>query len=111
MINNWTGIGRLTKDPELTFSQSGTGICVANVAINRERNREETDFIPVKAFGKLAEIVAQHTAKGDQIGIRGRIQTGSYEKDGRRVYTWEVIAESVQFLGGKKSDSSQEPKQ
>ena len=67
----------------------------------RHRN-EKTSFIPIVVFGKQAENCDRYLAKGRKVAVNGRIQTGSYEKDGRTVYTTEVIANKVEFLGGSK---------
>lgn len=98
-------IGRLTKDNDIKYSQSGTALLKNSVAINRKFKREETDFINILAFGKTAELIANHLKKGDQIGIEGHIQTGSYEKDGKRIYTFEVVVDNITFIGGKQSNS------
>ena len=105
-------IGRLTKEPELSFTNSGVAVCKFTLAVNRRFKREgqqEADFIPVVVWNKQAESTANYTKKGNQIGIVGRIETRSYEaKDGNKRYVTEVIAEEVQFLewGEKKEDTS-----
>ena len=99
-------IGRLTKDPEVRYSDKGTAIARFSVAIYRDQNT--TDFPNIVCFGKTAEIAEKYLAKGRQVGIAGRIQTGSYEKDGRKVYTTEVYADRIELLGRKADDTPAE---
>ncbi|MEK3935958.1 single-stranded DNA-binding protein [Sporosarcina sp. FSL W7-1349] len=112
MLNRVVLVGRLTKDPEVRYSQSGVAICRFNLAVNRAfknaSGEQEADFPSILTFRKTAENVANFLKKGSLCGIDGRIQTGSYEKDGVRVYTTEVIADSVQFLE-PKSNRSESP--
>ena len=93
--------GRLTKDPEIRYSQSGTAIARFTLAVNRMK-KDEADFITCKAFGKTAEIMEKYIKKGTEIMLCGRIETGSYEKDGKKVYTTEVIADEIDFVGKKE---------
>ena len=103
-MNKWIGMGRLTKDPQVNYAGE-TAIARTSVAINRRfKNKEgnyDADFINVSAFGKTAEFLEKYFHKGDMIAIVGRITTGSYEKDGQRVYTTEVTIEEIEFAGGK----------
>src|SRR5699024_7165697 len=111
MINTFFGIGRTTKDIEMRYTQSGTAVANFTLAINRRFDKEKTDFIRCVAFKKTAELIAQYVNKGDQIGIEGTVQTGSYEnKEGQKVFTTDIIVNNVQFLGGKTSHE-QKPKQ
>lgn len=102
-------VGRLTRDPEVRTAGE-TSIARSSVAVNRRfKNKEggyDADFINISAFGKTAEFMEKYFHKGDMIGIVGRITTGSYEKDGARVYTTEVTVEEVEFVGGKGSGDS-----
>lgn len=109
MINRTILVGRLTRDPELRYSQSGVGICSFTLAVNRtftnQQGEKEADFINVVSFRKTAENAANYLKKGSLAGVDGRIQTRNYEgADGKRVYVTEVIAESVQFLEPKKDN-------
>lgn len=100
-MNNVILIGRLARDPELRFTTNQKAVCRTVVAVNRMS--EGADFIPVTIFGKQAENVNNYLKKGAQVGIEGRIQTGSYtNKDGQKVYTTDVMAHRVEFLGGKR---------
>ena len=103
MLNRTVLVGRLTKDSILTYSQTGTAICRFTLAVNRTfsnaQGEREADFINCVTFKKSAENVANFLKKGSLAGVDGRIQTGSYEgQDGRRIYTTDVICDSVQFL-------------
>lgn len=104
-------IGRLTKDPELRYTESNKAIANFTIAIDRQytnsQGEKETDFINIVTFQKQAENVKKYVTKGSQVAIDGRIQTRNYEdKDGKRVYVTEVIADRVQFLDTKKEEKS-----
>lgn len=102
--------GRFTRDPIANNNASGELVsCRGTIAstrrfVNRDGNRE-ADFIPVVAFGKTAEIVSKHMKKGTKVEIRGRLQSGSYEKNGNTVYTLEVVIEDIEFGESKKSQN------
>jgi len=103
-------IGRLTKDPELSFAQgTGTAVCKFTIAVNRRFKKEgqpEADFLPVTVFGKQAEATANYMIKASQVGISGRIQTSNYMKGEVRVYKTEIIADEVDFLDSKNKDAN-----
>src|SRR5690625_518681 len=103
MINSFVGIGRLTRDVDLKYSQNGTAIANFTVAITRRFDKDKADFIRCVAFKKTAELIAEYVKKGHQVGVEGSIQTGSYEKDGRTIYTTDVIVNNVQFLESRNS--------
>ncbi|KKX53270.1 single-stranded DNA-binding protein [Brevibacillus borstelensis] len=97
-------IGNLTKDPELRYTPNGVAVTNFTLAINRPRygEKQEADFINVVAWQKLADTAATYLRKGRQCAVEGRIQTRSYQdKDGKKRYVTEVLAEHIQFLGGK----------
>jgi single-strand DNA-binding protein len=106
MINQVTLVGRLTKDPELKYLPSGIAVTNLTLAVNRTftnaQGEREADFINIVVFRKVAEATANHTTKGSLVGVTGSIQTRNYEKDGKRVYITEVLADAVQFLEPKK---------
>lgn len=107
MINRVVLVGRMTKDPELRYTPSGVASCRFTLAVNRsfsnQQGEKEADFIQCTVWRKPAENVANFLRKGSLTGVEGRIQTGSYEgSDGKRVYTTEVVADSVQFLEPKR---------
>lgn len=93
--------GRLTKDPVITRSDSGKTLARFTLAVDREYKKDQADFITCKAFDKTAELIGQYFGKGHAISIQGRIQTGSYDKDGVRVYTTDVIVNRIEFPMGK----------
>lgn len=98
-------IGRTTKDLDLMKTSTGTSYCRFSLAVNREFNREETDFINCVAFGKSAEIISLYVQKGNRIAIDGRMQTDSYEnQQGDKVYTTDVIVNRVEFLESKPKE-------
>lgn len=101
-MNNVILIGRLTRDPELRYTTSQMAVATFTLAIDRptKADREkETDFPRIKAFGKTAENCEKYLAKGRMVAVQGSLQTGSYEdKDGKRVYTTDVMANRVEFL-------------
>src|SRR5699024_7653602 len=111
-MNRFVGVGRLTKDVDLRYLQSGKAVGNFTIAINRPfKNKNgdyEADFINVVQFGKGAENLANYMKKGSQIGVDGRIQTRTFEtKDGKTAFVTEVVADSVQFLESKKQQSNE----
>ena len=101
-MNSVALIGRLTRDPEVRYgAATQTAVARFTIAVDRQRGREgeqTADFISIVCFGKTAELVEKYMGKGRLVGVTGRIQTGSYEKDGRKVYTTDVVADRVEFL-------------
>lgn len=100
--------GNLVRDPEKSYTQSGMAITRFTIAVSRMKKDDETDFIRVTAFDKQAELAEKYLAKGSKVAVEGRIQTGSYEKDGKKVYTTDVIANRVEFLV-RKNDKTEQP--
>lgn len=107
-------MGRLTRDPEVRYSQGENSTAVARftLAVDRRVRRngeaQEADFINCVAFGKQGEFVEKYFKKGMKMVLSGRIQTGSYtNKDGQKVYTTDVIAEDVEFAESKNSSGNQ----
>lgn len=98
-MNNVILIGRLTSDPELKQSEKYTQ-CKFTLAVNRLK--EGADFISCIAWNKQAELINKYLHKGNQVAIEGRIQTGSYEKDGVKHYTTDVIVQSLNFIGSNE---------
>ncbi len=110
-MNRVSLVGRLTKEPDLRHTTSGRAVCQFTVAINRtftnQQGQREADFIPVVTWDKTAENLAKYMHKGSLISVDGRIQTRNYDdKDGKKVYVTEVIAQSVQFLESKNANGS-----
>lgn len=105
-------VGRLTKDPEVRYGGQNNDKAVARftVAVDRKYKTEggqTADFISCIGFGKTAEFLEKYFKKGMRIGLNGRIQTGSYEKDGQKIYTTDVVADSVEFVESKKDSQPQ----
>ncbi len=105
-------IGRLTRDPEVRYSQGENATAVARftIAVDRRFKRagesQEADFIGCVAFGKQAEFVERYFKQGMKMVVSGRIQTGSYtNKDGNKVYTTDVVAEDIEFAESKGASS------
>ena len=101
-------IGRLTRDPEIRYTQSQMAVCHFTLAIDRPVSRNNqgngptADFIRITVFDRQAENCNKYLTKGKQAAVQGRIQTGSYQdKDGKTVYTTDVIANRVEFLGSR----------
>jgi len=109
MINRTVLVGRLTKDPELRYTQSNAAVAKFTLAVNRiyKTQNNEADFIQCVVWNKQAENVDRFLHKGSLVGVEGRIQTGYYDNEqGVRVYTTEVVCDSVQFLEPKNADTS-----
>lgn len=103
-------IGRLTKDPDSRVTQNGTAVCTFTLAVDRRfkdsNGEKQTDFIQIVAWRKTAELCGKYLHKGSQAAISGEIQTRSYEaKDGGKRYVTEIVADEVQFLGGKPTSA------
>lgn len=100
-------IGRTTKDIELRYSQNGNmAIARFSLAVDRMSKDKGTDFISCIAFGKTAELLEKYVPKGRKIAIVGHIQTGSYEKDGHKVYTTDVIVDRMEFCESKQGNEN-----
>ena len=109
MLNKAILNGRLTKAPEPKQTQNGKSVCGFTIAVDRSRDREKTDFIPIVAWGKTAEFVNQWFGKGDLITIVGRIEVRNYDdKNGNKRTATEIIAEEVLFGGSKNTANASE---
>lgn len=112
MLNRAVLVGRLTKDPDLRYTQSGVAVANFTVAADRpfsnQQGNREADFINCVVWRKPAENLANYMSKGFLVGVDGRIQTRTFEtKDGKTAFVTEVVAESVQFLEPKNSPRRQ----
>ena len=102
-------MGRLTRDPDVRYTQGPEQKAVARFTLAVERrirseNGPSADFISCVAFGKAAEFIEKYFRKGMKMGVTGRIQTGSYtNKDGQKIYTTDVVCEEVEFIESKKA--------
>lgn len=101
MINRVVLLGRLTKDPELRTTQNGISTCTFTVAVDRIK-KDEADFPQCVAWRQQADYLTRYGHKGDMVGVDGRIQTRTYDKDGRTVYVTEIVVDSLQLVGGRK---------
>lgn len=104
-------IGRLTKDPELSYTQGGKAVCKFTLAVDRPYNGEskEADFINIIVWNKAGENAAKYLAKGRQTAVEGRLQIRSYDgNDGKKRYVTEVIADRVEFIGSTSAKHEDE---
>ena len=113
MINNVVLAGRLTKDPDLRYTASGTGVATFTLAVNRnftnQNGNREADFINCVIWRKSAENLANYAKKGTLIGVTGRIQTRNYEnQQGQRVYVTEVVADNFQLLESRSNNEKRQ---
>lgn len=103
-------IGNLGKDIELRYTDSNMAVGRFSIALNRGKDKDGNDkgvdWVNCVAFGKTAETMNKYLSKGSKVAIEGHIHTGSYEKDGHKVYTTDVIVDRFEFVGGK-SDASE----
>ena len=103
--------GRLTKDPEIRYTQGENAMAVArySLAVDRRGKEKEADFINCVCFGKTGEFAEKYLRKGMKILITGRIQTGSYKnKDGQTVYSTDVVVEEHEFCESKQTEEKKE---
>src|SRR5699024_4756462 len=116
-MNNVVLIGRLVADPDLRYIASGTAVSRFTLAVDKQVSKEKkqemesrdqptADFIRIVVWGKQAENCANYLAKGRLVAVQGRIETGSYEKDGIRRYTTDIVANNVEFLEWGDSNKS-----
>lgn len=104
--------GRMATDPEQKATGSGTAMTTFRLAVKRIKRQEgqpEADFFRIVCFGKTANNVAEYCVKGREVGVIGKIQNGSYKiKDGETRYTTDIIADNVEFYGGRSEKPKQE---
>ena len=108
-MNHFVGIGRLVRDPNVKYTQGGKAYASFTLAIDRRKNsdgNQQADFISCIAWEKTAEVISQYCTKGKKIAVEGRIQTRSYEKDGRKNYVTEVVVQSMEFCDSKGGGAS-----
>jgi single-strand DNA-binding protein len=111
-INRVILIGNLGNDPETKYTQGGMAITTISLATTSARKdkdgnlQEKTEWHRVKFFGKLGEIAGEYLKKGSQCYVEGRIEYGSYEKDGVKQYTTDIIGDEMQMLGGRQESGS-----
>lgn len=107
-MNSVILVGRLSRDPETRYTQSQMAITKFNVAADRPKSKNENsnqptaDYIDCVAFGKTAEVIERFFTKGKQIVVQGHIQNNNYLKDGQKIYTYQIMADRVEFVGSKE---------
>ena len=108
-MNRFTGIGRLTRDPDVRYTAGENTLCIARYTlacdrISKKEGQPTADFISCVAMGKQGEFVEKYLSKGMKIAVEGRIQTGSYDdKDGKKVYTTDVYVERHEFVESRNN--------
>lgn len=110
-MNQFNGVGNLVADVELKGQNNNVAnfrVAIQRPFKNKQTNEYETDFLTCKAFGKTAEIIANNFSKGQKIAITGSIKTGSFDgKDGKKVFTTDVVVNQVTFVEKKTQNSNQ----
>ena len=111
-MNQWTGIGRLTRDPEIRVSQNNTAIARFSLAVDRRWSKEkETDFFNVTAFGKLAEFCDKYLKQGIKVAVIAEVHNDNYtNKEGQKVYAVNFVASSIEFCENKKETEEKNDK-
>lgn len=108
-MNKCIFIGNLGKDPEIRYTSSQMPVANISLGLSRGRDKEGTDkgtdWIRCTAFGKTAEVMQKHLRKGDKVALECRVQTGSYEKNGQKVYTTDFMVDRLEFMGGGQNRS------
>lgn len=94
-MNSFIGIGNLTKEPEIRYTNNNLKVATITIAINR---KEEADFIDCVAFDKKADIIEQYLHKGNKVAVEGRLQTNMYEKDGKKYKSINILINNIEFL-------------
>jgi len=98
--------GRLTRDPEIRYTQSGKAVASISLAVGRKFSKDETDFFDCTAWGKTAEIAAEYLRKGNQVGVTGTLRQNRFEVEGQKRSKVEVNVEQLEFLESKKASGS-----
>ena len=114
MLNCVTLMGRLVADPELRTTGTGKSVCTFRIAVDRSYQKageqRQADFITIVAWENTANFVCRYFQKGSMIAVQGSIQTGSYEKDGIKRRTFEIVADNVSFCGSRNESGSTAPR-
>ena len=110
-MNLVTLIGRLTRDPELRYSQSGKAFTKFSIAVQREYNKDEADFINCITWDKRAEAICEYLRKGRRLAIQGRLSVRNYEQDGETKWLTEVIVDKFEFIDSSSNNDSEEKKE
>lgn len=116
-VNKVIVVGNLGRDPEVRYTQGGMAVCSLSVAVSERVKdgdawKEHTEWFRVVAFGKQAESAGQYLQKGRSVYVEGKLRQKEYEdKDGQKKRSTEVLADTLQFIGGKGGDAPTEKKQ
>ena len=114
-MNHWVGIGRLTRDPNVKYTQSGKAYASFTLAIERRKSSDgnkQADFISCVAWEKTAEVISQYVTKGQKIAVEGRIQTRSYDaQDGSKRYVTEIVVTYMEFCDSKSGQQLSDAKE
>jgi len=112
-INKVILVGNLGRDPEVSYTPSGTAVAKFSIATSEKwtdkdtgEKKDKTEWHRITAFGRLGEICGEYLSKGKQVYIEGKLQYGSYEKDGVTRYTTDIIANQMQMLGARGDSPS-----
>ena len=110
-MNKWIGCGRITKDIEIRYTQSGKAVAGFSLAINEGYGeKKRTEYVDCVAWEKLAENLAQYQSKGSLVLVTGRLQKRSYEaQDGSKRYVTEIVAQDIEFMGSKPQGATEAP--
>lgn len=109
-LNMCQFIGRLVKDPEVRYSSEGTAMCSLTLACGwKSKAKEGTEFVRIVAYQRLAEIIGEYMKKGSQMYVAGRMTTRSYDKDGEKRYSTEIVATDMQMLGHSRNSEQAAP--
>jgi single-strand DNA-binding protein len=114
-INKVILVGNLGADPELRYTASGTAVAKFRIATSESftdkqgQKQERTEWHRITAWGKLAEICGQYLAKGKMVYIEGKIRSDTWEQDGVKRYSYEVVADTMRMLGGGRAEREAEP--
>lgn len=109
MLNQWVGMGRLTKNPELRYTQQNTPVASFTIAVDRDfsSGEKQTDFIDCVAWKSSAEFIAKHFAKGQMMSAAGRLQSRKWQdRDGNNRISWEIIVDRAYFCGDRKAENA-----
>lgn len=104
-MNKWIGMGRLTRDPEIRYGQSGNAVAKYSIAVDRrykQNGEQQTDFFNLTSFGKQAEFVERYLFKGTKIVVEGELHNNNYtDRNGNKVYSTDIVTNSVEFAESK----------
>ena len=109
-LNRWQGIGNLGRDPEQNFLPSGDTVVNFSIAITEKyttkagEKKENTEWVSIATFGKLADIAFKWLKKGQQVYVEGKLKIDKYEKDGQTRYSYRIVATGLEMIGGKKTE-------